>query len=142
MESEEEINAIKAFAAKEGLRVVSAGFFHEWCDENVVVTPFELLRVFADASYVVTDTFHGSIFALKAEKKLATLIRDKSQWGSNSNKVRFLLEQFGMGSRILSDMAQLEHVLKDPAPYEEFRTRQAVLRKSSKDYLARVLAKD
>jgi hypothetical protein len=140
MESESEIFAIKNFAKKEGLRVVSAGFYHSWCDENIVVTPFELLRVFSDAAYVVTDTFHGSIFAMKAEKKFATLIREKSQWGSNTNKVRFLLEQFGMGSRILSDISQLEQVLKNPAPYDNFRIHLTALQKTSRDYLSGVFA--
>lgn len=141
METDAEISVIKDFARKEGLRVVSAGFFHQWCDENVVITPFELLRVFADAAYVVTDTFHGSIFAMKAQKQFATLIRDASQWGSNSNKVRFLLEQFGMGSRILADISQLTEVLKSPAPYDDFRVRHAALQKTSRDYLTGVFSK-
>ncbi len=142
MESATEIRAIKAFARSEGLRVVSAVFFHNWCDENVVVTPFELLRLFEDAAFVITDTFHGSIFALKAEKKFAALIRDQSQWGSNSNKVRYLLEQFGMSSRILVDIEQLSLVLNDPAPYDEFHVRLAELQKTSRDYLASVFPRD
>lgn len=138
MESEEEVEALRTFARKENLRIVSPGFYHEWCDENIVVTPFELLRVFADASYVVTDTFHGSIFAMLTERKLATLIRDNSQWGSNANKVRYLLEQFGMASRILGDIQDMSRVLHEPAPYDEFRSRQAALKRSSLDYLERV----
>ena len=141
METDGEIKAIREFAQKENLRIVSPGFYHEWCDENIVVTPFELLRVFADASYVVTDTFHGSIFAMLTGRKLATLIRDNSQWGSNANKVRYLLEQFGMESRILSDIEEMTQVLNTPAPYDEFRKRQSVWQKSSTDYLQRVLTK-
>lgn len=140
MESEVEIKAIREFALKENLRIVSPGFYHDWCDENIVVTPFELLRVFADASYVVTDTFHGSIFAMLTGRKLATLIRETSQWGSNANKVRYLLEQFGMESRILSDIREMPRVLNEPAPYDEFRKRQAEWRKSSMAYLHCVLA--
>jgi hypothetical protein len=142
MESKSEVKVIKDFAHKEKLRVVSAGFFHEWCDENVVVTPFELLRVFADAAYVVTDTFHGSIFALKSKRKFSTLIRNTSQWGSNTNKVRFLLEQFGMESRILNDINQLSRVLKEPAPYDEFHTRLSTLQNSSRAYLNLIFSKN
>lgn len=139
METEEEVEEIRAFARRENLRIVSPGFYHDWCDENIVVTPFELLRVFADASYVVTDTFHGSIFAMLMGRKLATLIRDKSQWGSNSNKVRYLLEQFGMASRILGDIRDMSRVFNEPAPYEEFRSRQVAWKKTSLDYLHKVL---
>jgi len=141
MESEEEVSAIRAFAREKGLRIVSPGFYHEWCDENVVVTPFELLRVFADASYVLTDTFHGSIFAMLTGGKLATLIRDHSEWGSNANKVRYLLEQLGMESRILGRISDMAEVLDEPAPYDEFRRRQTAWKATSLDYLQRVLGR-
>lgn len=139
MESEAEIESIRAFARRENLRIVSPGFYHDWCDENIVVTPFELLRVFADAAYVVTDTFHGSIFAMLTGRKLATLIRENSQWGSNANKVRYLLEQFGMQSRILSDIKDMSRVLSEPAPYDVFQARRADWKFSSTEYLRRVL---
>jgi hypothetical protein len=138
MDSENEIQAIRDYAQREGLRVVSAGAFHGWCDENVVVKPFELLRLFADATYVVTDTFHGSIFAMKAQRQFATLIRDESQWGSNSNKVHYLLEQFGMQSRIMFDMSELGIKLQAPAPYVQFDTRLMALQQASKAYLINV----
>jgi hypothetical protein len=141
MDSAEEIEAIRAFAIQEGLRVVSAGFYHEWCSENVVVGPFDLLRVFADAAYVVTDTFHGSIFSLKAEKRFATFIRETSPRGSNSNKVQFLLDQLGMSSRILSDTARLADVLRDPAPYDVCRSRLAGLQETSRTFLTSVFPK-
>lgn len=139
METAEEIKAIRAFARTENLRIVSPGFYHEWCDENIVVTPFELLRVFADASYVVTDTFHGSIFAMLTGRKLAALIRENSQWGSNANKVRYLLEQFGMASRILSDIQDMPRVLSTSAPYEEFKRRQKFWKVRSIEYLQKAL---
>lgn len=141
MESEEEVNTIRAFAKQKGLRIVSPGFYHEWCDENLVVTPFELLRVFADASYVLTDTFHGSIFAMLTGGKFATLIRDHSEWGSNANKVRYLLEQFGMQSRILRQIEDMSGVLDEPAPYDEFLRRQAEWKETSLKYLQRVLGR-
>ena len=47
-----------------------------------------------------------------------------------------------MSSRILGDMDQLAQVLNDPAPYDEFRARLAVLQKTSRDYLASVFSKD
>lgn len=135
MESEEEVASIKEFAHRKNLRIVSPGFYHEWCDENIVVTPFELLRVFADASYVITDTFHGSIFAMLTGGRLATLIRDHSEWGSNANKVRYLLEQFGMESRILGNIEEMSRVLEEPAPYDEFHRRQTAWKQKSLEYL-------
>lgn len=140
MESESEIKAVRDFANKMGLKILSVGFYHAWCDQNIVVTPFELLRVFKDAEFVVTDTFHGSIFAMKTQRSFATLVRESSSWGSNSNKVEYLLRQFGMDSRIVADLSGLGSVLKTPVPYDEFASRHAHLRRQSLDFLESALA--
>lgn len=140
MDSPAEIAAITAFARKHGLKTVTAGSYHGWCDENLVVSPFELLRLFKDAEYVVTDTFHGSIFAMKYGRQLATFLRGDNPLGSNANKVSFLLHQLGMESRIVSDLGQLERVLETPAPYDDYRARWEPLRDSSLAYLRNALA--
>jgi hypothetical protein len=140
MESNEEISAIKNFAVTHNLKIVSAGSYHEWCDENIVVTPFELLKVFKDAAFVVTDTFHGSIFAMKSAKQFATFLRGDNPLGSNANKVSFLLHQFGMESRIVNDLSQMSDVLTMPAPYKVYEERLITLRNASLDFLKLALA--
>lgn len=139
MDSPEEIAAIRKYAASKNLKIVSAGFYHDWCDENILVSPFELLKVFKDAEFVVTDTFHGSIFAMKHEKKFATFVRKKSVWGSNANKVVFLLKQFGMESRIVDDLDMISDVLEKPAPYEVFNERLKELQSVSRNFLTAAL---
>jgi O-antigen/teichoic acid export membrane protein len=139
MDSEEEIHRVRDFATRNNLRVVSAGAYHEWCDENIVVSPFELLSVFRDAAFVVTDTFHGSIFSMKHSKQFATFLRDANPLGSNSNKVSYLLQQFGMESRIVKDISTLGEVLTTPAPYEVFSARLSGLRQVSLDFLKMAL---
>ncbi|MCB5188075.1 polysaccharide pyruvyl transferase family protein [Methylobacillus caricis] len=139
MDSPEEISAIKNYAASKKLKIVSAGFYHDWCDENILVSPFELLKVFKDAEFVVTDTFHGSIFAMKNAKQFATFVRKKSVWGSNSNKVVYLLKQFGMESRIVDDLDMIPGVLEAPAPYDIFNKQLEEWQEKSKSFLASVL---
>lgn len=123
MDAPDEVEAVKSYARSRGLRTVSAGGYQPWCDQNVVVTPFELLALFAHADAVVTDTFHGSIFAMKARRNFATLIRTKSEWGSNSNKVGFLLHQFGLEQRIVGQAKDLASVLDVPVSYAVFEDR-------------------
>ncbi len=135
MDTRQEIDAVRKIAEKHQLRLVSAGAYHAWCDDNIVVSPFELLRLFKDATFVVTDTFHGSIFAMKAHTQFATLIRQEHSLGSNSNKVLYLLKQFGMDTRIVTDLARLEDVLSMPAPWDAFMARLEPLRRSSYDFL-------
>lgn len=139
MDAPEEVGAVQAFARRHGLRTVSAGGFQPWCDDNVVLEPFELLQLFAQADFVVTDTFHGSIFAMKAGRRFATLIRTENQWGSNSNKVGFLLQQFGMQSRIVDTVADLPATLETQPPYAEFNRRLAHWQAQSINYLHKVL---
>lgn len=113
------IRQIQAFAKEGGLRLVSIGSYYDWC-ENPVLTPFEVLRYFRSASYVVTDTFHGSVFSLKFQKPFAVLIRD-----SNRQKLTDLLQRMGQQQAALQPEDSLEAVLTRQIPKEEIREKLA-----------------
>jgi len=143
-DSESEIHAVRDFAAKHKLKVIAGGgggAYHAWCDDNIVVSwPFDLLGLFRDAAFVVTDTFHGSIFSMKFGKQFAVFLRDQNELGSNYNKVHFLLHQFGMESRIINDPSDLSDILTTPAPYDVFNRHLLDLRQTSLDFLTKALA--
>lgn len=106
-----EIAAIRAFAKEKNLKLLSIGHYFPWCDETVVPTPFEVLGYFRDAAYIITDTFHGTIFSIKFNKQFATIVR-----GMNHNKLSSLLEQFGLESRMVScpdRLAEIEDIAID-----------------------------
>lgn len=108
-----DVSLIRSFANQQGLRIVSVGFYHDWCDENLVVSPFEILSVFKYAAFVITDTFHGTIFSIKNKKQFVSLLRGENRWGSNSNKLGFLLSQLNLSSRVNNNLAELsEHLLQ------------------------------
>lgn len=136
MESPEEVDRIKEFARARNLKIVSPGFYHSWCDENVVVSPFELLAYFHGAEYVVTDTFHGSIFAIKARKRFVTLVRENSKWGGNASKVSFLLEQLRLSHRIISDMSELPSMMGKEVDYTETDEALSYLKAQSLAFLS------
>jgi hypothetical protein len=143
-ESESEVHAVRDFAARHKLKVIAAGgggAYHAWCDDNIVVSwPFDLLSLFRDAAFVVTDTFHGSIFSMKFTKQFAAFLRGQNEFGSNFNKVHFLLHQFGMESRIINNLSGINDILVTPAPYEVFNERLLDLRQTSVDFLTKALA--
>jgi hypothetical protein len=143
-ESESEIHAVRGFAARHKLKVIAGGgggAYHAWCDDNVIVAwPFDLLSLFRDAAFVVTDTFHGSIFSMKFAKQFAVFLRDANELGSNYNKVHFLLHQFGMESRVIHDPSDISDILTTPAPYDVFNKRLQDLRQRSLDFLTKALA--
>lgn len=109
----ETIKEIKAFAAKNNKKVISAGVYQEWCDKNICCTPFELLAYFKGADYVITDTFHGTVFSIKYNKNFATIIRD-----SNKEKLGYLLKKFGLSSREIKNIKDLEVILNKKPEFD------------------------
>lgn len=93
--SSEIVQEVKAFANKNNLILLSAGFNHSWADRNVPCTPFEFLSIMKNAKYVITDTFHGSIFAIKYRKNFIS-------FGFNKQKVKYLLESLGLNDCLVS----------------------------------------
>jgi hypothetical protein len=135
LDSPGEVTAVRDFAASHNLKVVSVGFYHHWCDENLLVEPFELLSLFRQASYVVTDTFHGSIFAIKSRRQFVSLLRGENRWGSNSNKLGFLLAQLGLQDRVARDSGQIGTHLDRIIDYDQVARTLAPLQEASMSFL-------
>jgi len=102
--SKEEIEAIKNFAKKSRCKVYSVGYYHKWCDKNINVSPIELIGYFRDATYVITDTFHGSVLSLITKAQFAARLR------TNKNKLEFLLRQYNLLERIVTNYSELDVV--------------------------------
>lgn len=130
MSDKEEIAAIRSFAKSKNLRLLSIGHYFPWCDETLVPTPFEVLDYFRDAAYIVTDTFHGTIFSIKFNKQFATIVR-----GMNNNKLTSLLEQFGLDARVISRLDTLSAIEDTPIDYASVNTRIAEEKRKSISYL-------
>lgn len=109
-----EISAIKSFAEKQGLKIISIGHYFSWVDRTVIPTPFEVLAYFRDADYVVTDTFHGSVMSIKYNKSFCAIVRSM-----NSNKLTYLLSQFGLTDRIVHNMSDVQIIMDKPINYDK-----------------------
>lgn len=126
----QEITAIRQYAKKRGLLLISIGHYFPWVDKTVIPHPFEVLAYFRDASCIVTDTFHGSIFSIKNKKTFCTIVRNM-----NSNKLTFLLKQFELSSRIAQTPNELEHILDTPINYNNVNNIIAEETKKGLEYL-------
>ncbi|UHQ54874.1 polysaccharide pyruvyl transferase family protein [Microbulbifer sp. YPW16] len=87
---------IRDYADRMGLILVSPGFNNAWCDKVLSCSPFEFLTLVKNAECVITDTFHGTVFAIKYRK-------DFVSYCQNKEKVRLLLEEFGLESSSIID---------------------------------------
>lgn len=128
MNSPAEIDAVRAFAEKKELSIISAGFFHKWCDKNINCNPIQLLKLFANAEYVITDTFHGAVMSLVTNSQFAAKIR------GNGNKLRFLLKQYDCVDRIVTDDL-FDSVLQNEINYRHVNYLLNELRKKSLAWL-------
>lgn len=105
---------IKKFAEKYNKKLVSIGTIQRFCDINIVLSPFELLAYIKNADFIITDTFHGSVFSIKYNKKFATIIRE-----SNKQKLGDLLERFGVDDRRVENIEDLESIINQDINYDE-----------------------
>lgn len=108
----QEICAIERFAKKHGLKTVAMGGSQFWCDLYIPASPMKLLDYFHNADYVVTDTFHGTIFSVLNKKQFAVIIRK-----TNNNKLTGLLEDLQLTGRQLTDPEKLEQLLTEKIDY-------------------------
>ena len=71
-----------------------------------------MLDYFWYADYVVTDTFHGTIFSVINRKKFAVLVRK-----TNRNKLTSLLQDLGLECRLVTDLNRMEYILSNEIDY-------------------------
>lgn len=139
MTDPDEIAAIRAYAKKKGLLTVSLGTYHKWCDRNIVCSAEAWYAYFKDADCVVTDTFHGSVTAMKNHCNVAVFIRESI----NAFKLRSLLAETGLSDRTLNAVStdELERVLSTPIDYADVDARIQAMAERSGNYLTDALEK-
>lgn len=91
------IKQIKKFASTKNMKIVSVGFYSLWADISIVsLSPFEWMQYIKNASYVITNMFHGTVFSIKFNKQFLTIGSSKRK-----NKIESLLGHMGILDRIL-----------------------------------------
>lgn len=128
--NKEEEKEIRRFAKRYNKKIVSLGFYQKCADYNLIVEPLDVLAYFKNADFVITDTFHGSVFSIKANTKFCTIIRD-----SNRNKLISLLTDLHCESQIAEDVDDIDEVYRKKIDFNE--TNDIIKRETqrSKEYL-------
>lgn len=125
-----EAEAIREFAKRENKKILSLGFYQPFCDEYVLVSPLEVLAYIKYADYVITDTFHGTVFSIKYQKKFGTIIRD-----SNRQKLGDLMERFDVMERQICDLVKIREIMHSEIDKEKVRNILLEAKIEGKDYL-------
>ena len=130
MDTLNETRAIKAYAREHGLEIISVGYLHLWCDYSINADPKEFVEMVENATFVVTDTFHGTIFSLTFEKQFAVVVRN------NAFKIVDIMTDLGLNSYLEGSLEEKLHAISDnPIDYGIVNAKMQKLREHSMRYL-------
>ena len=107
IKDENEIRYLKKFCKEKGLAVFAIGETQKWIPNHLFVNPFEVLALFEHADFVITDTFHGTLFGAKFAHKMAVLIRE-----SNKNKLCDLVSRLSLKDHVANKLSDIEDIYK------------------------------
>jgi hypothetical protein len=132
----QEADWISAYAKKKGLKVYSFGGIQKCADKFIDCSPFEVLAYFKNAEEVITDTFHGSIFAIITHRKFTTLVRKSigTSYG-NEEKLSDLLLRIGLENRMTTRVQDSEIINTREIAYKAVDIKIAEERKNTRTYL-------
>lgn len=134
--SDTEGDFIMAFARNRSLKVIILNAPQVFGDEFIRCRPDEMLGYFKGAEYVVTDTFHGTIFSVLYHKPLAIFCRTPKDTGySNENKLADLIKKLGLNNQLVESPDKLEKVLLNKIEYSMIDEIRAKERERTLSYL-------
>lgn len=124
------IENICRFAKEKNLKIISAHFWHSFCDRTIPCKPLQFSSLMANAEYVFTSTFHGAIFAMLNHARCAILpVRDK---------VRDIAIRVGQGERLITANADYDtffRTITKDFTTEDFERRLKNYRENSQNQL-------
>lgn len=130
IKDEQEIDAIKRYAKENKLDILCVGMQQRWCKHNIPANAFELLGYIKGAECIVTDTFHGTVFSIKYNKRFVSFVRE-----SNKNKLGGLLNQFGLINRAVADVNMFTSVMNNEIDFVDVNKIIATEKNRSANYL-------
>jgi len=126
--SREEENYIKKFAKRHNKRIICVGHYSNIADKNIICNPLYVFSYFKNADYVITDTFHGTVFSIKMNTKFCTLVRD-----SNRNKLEALLNKLDKLERKVEKLEDIERLYNTEVDF--YKTNQIIEQERKKTTL-------
>jgi hypothetical protein len=130
--------AARRWADRSGIALVSVGYHNTWADDQCIEAgPQDFARLMAGASAVITNFFHGCVFALVYGKPFVT-----SPSAYRFNKVHDLMAALGGKAHVVSEQTSepdYQRLLAMP-PGDQIAQRIETMRHQSGGYLDGILA--
>ena len=122
-----------------GYKVIAIPFIMDWPHKftsMLTIGPAEFLGLFCNASYVVTDSFHGTAFSLIFNRNFWTLSSRKE------SRITSLLEILGLGNRILYFDEKIEKKLTTEVSYVDANTKFEEYRQNALSVIKEMINED
>ena len=143
-------DAVERFAKKKNLRIITCPHMDEFVerdmffgdDQRFDVSPVDFLNLIRGAKYIVTDSFHGSVFSLLNHKSFLTVNRySDSLRKSKNTRIDSLFSLLGVEDRhYTSESLDIENSIEANIDYAEVDRRLTDLRNETFDFLKRSLS--
>lgn len=106
------------------------------------VGPEEFVNLIANAEYVITDSFHGTVFSTMFRKKLIVFnryVESANSTESTNSRLSSILGILGMKNRLFDSENGIQSGMFEEINYDCVHERLNELRRFSKDYLINAL---
>lgn len=125
------------FAKEKGLKLIRIGTRHDHLLKNgkTILLPKagEWLRLFADAEYVLTDSFHGTAFSINFGKELLCFAPKNF-----SDRILDILRVMEIKGRMVEDYSRFDYT-DTPIDYNKVNERLSAVRRQTEEYLRKAL---
>lgn len=132
----ETINRIRTVL---GLRVVAIDqdpFLGYKSDRHIMdASPVDYVSLFANASFVITNSFHGTAFALNFGIPFVTALPE-----SGLNRIKGLLDKVGLTDRLVTRLSDIDSVIIKSIDFTHSHHQLETLRQVTWNYLDEALA--
>ncbi len=137
----------REFGAKTGLKLVTCPFLDNFVEEDQQFGDIQMydmdaedfVNLIRNAEYVLTDSFHGSVFSILHHKKFVIFNRFNSGSNSRNSRIDSLCEILGLNERRYA--GNIGAQINQRIDYDIVEERLNQLRAESIQYLERALSK-
>ena len=105
-------NEIISFAQNNKMKIISGTKNYKWCDIKVSNSPDSFLTYMNNAEFIITDTFHGTIFSTIFNKNFITINRNKK-------KVNDYITKVNLENRLIQDGESINSLITNNIDYME-----------------------
>ncbi len=127
-------HAARELSRLTGMKIVDASGFPQKANRQIkdhrVCGPAEFLWYIKNASYVITNSFHGTAFSIIFKKQFAAALHSGTGY-----RIRELLEKLSLEDHVVGNAAEALQVLKETCDYKKTDLLLKRLIADSKEYL-------